>query len=149
MQHSFSLPRFGASRTRFWAFRPLPALFHTRPRDVNSVSFSFGFFFHWPPPCGGGVLRYRISLHPFFLDSGYKRFISLAPQASNFRFVEQLFISTLKAFQCHTRIVMAQRKHLDDFLRGRIIGRVECERTQLEESEVLGIAQSVISRLWQ
>ncbi|GFU20697.1 HTH_Tnp_Tc3_2 domain-containing protein [Trichonephila clavipes] len=35
------------------------------------------------------------------------------------------------------------------FLRGRIIGRLECERTQLEVSEELGIAQSVISRLWQ
>ncbi|GFX07427.1 uncharacterized protein TNCV_5091421 [Trichonephila clavipes] len=44
---------------------------------------------------------------------------------------------------------MAQRKHLDDFLRGRIIGRLECGRTQLEASEELGIAQSVISRLWQ
>ncbi|GFU14593.1 transposable element Tcb1 transposase [Trichonephila clavipes] len=44
---------------------------------------------------------------------------------------------------------MAQRKHLDDFLRGRIIGRLECGRTQLEISGVLGIAQSVISRLWQ
>ncbi|GFU72313.1 uncharacterized protein TNCV_1136421 [Trichonephila clavipes] len=44
---------------------------------------------------------------------------------------------------------MAQRRHLDDFLRGRIIGRLECGRTQLEVSEVLGIAQSVLSRLWQ
>ncbi|GFY11742.1 transposable element Tcb1 transposase [Trichonephila clavipes] len=44
---------------------------------------------------------------------------------------------------------MAQRKHLDDFLRGRIIGRLECGRTQLEVSEELGIAQCVISRLWQ
>ncbi|GFX92398.1 transposable element Tcb1 transposase [Trichonephila clavipes] len=44
---------------------------------------------------------------------------------------------------------MAQRKHLDDFLRGRIIGRLECGRTQLEVSEELGIAQNVISRLWQ
>ncbi|GFV43829.1 transposable element Tcb1 transposase [Trichonephila clavipes] len=44
---------------------------------------------------------------------------------------------------------MAQRKHLDDFLRGRIIGRLECGRTQLEVSEELGITQSVISRLWQ
>ncbi|GFV94391.1 uncharacterized protein TNCV_3352291 [Trichonephila clavipes] len=43
---------------------------------------------------------------------------------------------------------MAQRKHLDDFLRGRIIGRLECGRTQLEEHEELGIAQSVILRLW-
>ncbi|GFV62993.1 uncharacterized protein TNCV_3177861 [Trichonephila clavipes] len=43
---------------------------------------------------------------------------------------------------------MAQRKHLDDFLRGRIIGRLECGRTQMEVSEELGIAQSVISRFW-
>ncbi|GFV45584.1 transposable element Tcb1 transposase [Trichonephila clavipes] len=44
---------------------------------------------------------------------------------------------------------MAQRKHLDDFLRARTIGRLECGRTQLEVSEELGIAQSVISRLWK
>ncbi|GFW50797.1 HTH_Tnp_Tc3_2 domain-containing protein [Trichonephila clavipes] len=44
---------------------------------------------------------------------------------------------------------MAQRKHLNDFLRGRIIGRLECRRTQLDVSEELGIAQTVISRLWQ
>ncbi|GFX89093.1 transposable element Tcb1 transposase [Trichonephila clavipes] len=44
---------------------------------------------------------------------------------------------------------MAQRKHLDDFLRGRIIGRLECGRTQLKVSEEFGIAQNVISRLWQ
>ncbi|GFU11296.1 uncharacterized protein TNCV_1484471 [Trichonephila clavipes] len=46
----------------------------------------------------------------------------------------KLFTSTLKAFQCNNRIVMAQRKHLDDFLRGRIIGRLECGCTQLEIS---------------
>ncbi|GFW98641.1 transposable element Tcb1 transposase [Trichonephila clavipes] len=61
----------------------------------------------------------------------------------------KLFTSALKAFQCNNRIVMVQRKHLDDFLRGRIIGRLECRRTQLEVSERLGIANSVISRLWQ
>ncbi|GFX06552.1 transposable element Tcb1 transposase [Trichonephila clavipes] len=44
---------------------------------------------------------------------------------------------------------MAQRKHLDDFLRDRIIGRLVCGRTQLEVSDKLGIAQSVICRLWQ
>ncbi|GFU95282.1 transposable element Tcb1 transposase [Trichonephila clavipes] len=44
---------------------------------------------------------------------------------------------------------MAQRKHLDHFLRGRIIGRLECELILLEVSEELGIAHSVISRLWQ
>ncbi|GFX31584.1 transposable element Tcb1 transposase [Trichonephila clavipes] len=35
------------------------------------------------------------------------------------------------------------------FLCGRIIGRLECGCTQLEVSEEFGIAQSVISRLWQ
>ncbi|GFW70619.1 HTH_Tnp_Tc3_2 domain-containing protein [Trichonephila clavipes] len=35
------------------------------------------------------------------------------------------------------------------FLRGRIIGRLKCGRTQLEVSEELGISQTVISRLWQ
>ncbi|GFV48929.1 uncharacterized protein TNCV_1343381 [Trichonephila clavipes] len=44
---------------------------------------------------------------------------------------------------------MSQRKHLDNFLRGRIIGRLECERSHMEVSEEFGIAQSVISRLWQ
>ncbi|GFW75232.1 HTH_Tnp_Tc3_2 domain-containing protein [Trichonephila clavipes] len=61
----------------------------------------------------------------------------------------KLFISTLKAFQGKNRILLAQRKHLDDFLRGRTIGRLECGRTQLEISEELGIARSVFSRLWQ
>ncbi|GFV71308.1 HTH_Tnp_Tc3_2 domain-containing protein [Trichonephila clavipes] len=35
------------------------------------------------------------------------------------------------------------------FLRGRIIGRLECGCNQLEVFEELEIAQSVISRLWQ
>ncbi|GFW39292.1 uncharacterized protein TNCV_1832781 [Trichonephila clavipes] len=61
----------------------------------------------------------------------------------------KLFTSALKAFQCNNRIVMAQRNNLDDFLRARIIGQLECGRTQLEVSEELGIAQSVISRLWK
>ncbi|GFU10330.1 transposable element Tcb1 transposase [Trichonephila clavipes] len=61
----------------------------------------------------------------------------------------KLFTSALKAFQCNNHIVIPQRKHFDDFLRGRIIGRLECGRTQQEVSDKLGIAQSVISRLWQ
>ncbi|GFX51112.1 uncharacterized protein TNCV_2734631 [Trichonephila clavipes] len=44
---------------------------------------------------------------------------------------------------------MAQRKYLGDFLRGRIIGQLECGHTQLEVSEELGIVLSIISRLWQ
>ncbi|GFS72353.1 transposable element Tcb1 transposase [Trichonephila clavipes] len=51
----------------------------------------------------------------------------------------KLFTGALKAFQCKNRLVMAQRKHLDDFLRGRIIRRLECGRTQLEVSEELEI----------
>ncbi|GFT40970.1 HTH_Tnp_Tc3_2 domain-containing protein [Trichonephila clavipes] len=61
----------------------------------------------------------------------------------------KLFTSTLKAFQCNNRIVMPQRKHLDDFLHDRIIRQLECGRTQLEVSDELGIAQSVISRFWK
>ncbi|GFV88398.1 transposable element Tcb1 transposase [Trichonephila clavipes] len=61
----------------------------------------------------------------------------------------KLFTSALKDFRCNNRIVMEQRKHLDDFLRGRTIEQLKCGRTQLEVSEELGIAQSVISRLWQ
>ncbi|GFT85720.1 uncharacterized protein TNCV_4026721 [Trichonephila clavipes] len=61
----------------------------------------------------------------------------------------KLFTSALKAFQCNNRIVMAQRKHLDDFLGVRISRRLECRRTKVEVSEELGIAQSVISRLWR
>ncbi|GFW78463.1 transposable element Tcb1 transposase [Trichonephila clavipes] len=61
----------------------------------------------------------------------------------------KLLTSASKAFQCNNRIVMAQMKHLDDFFHGRIIVRLECGRTQLKASEELGIAQSVISRLWQ
>ncbi|GFU99630.1 uncharacterized protein TNCV_4083511 [Trichonephila clavipes] len=33
----------------------------------------------------------------------------------------KLFTNALKAFECNNRIVMAQRKNLDDFLRGRIL----------------------------
>ncbi|GFW28137.1 uncharacterized protein TNCV_2818151 [Trichonephila clavipes] len=61
----------------------------------------------------------------------------------------KLFTSALKAFHCNNRIVMAQRKHLDDFLSGRVIGRLECGRTQLEVFEELGIPQIVISSLWK
>ncbi|GFV48878.1 uncharacterized protein TNCV_1342871 [Trichonephila clavipes] len=59
----------------------------------------------------------------------------------------KLFTSALKDFQCNNRIVMTQRKHLDDFLRGRTNGRLECGRTWLEEYQELGITQSIISRL--
>ncbi|GFW33993.1 transposable element Tcb1 transposase [Trichonephila clavipes] len=34
----------------------------------------------------------------------------------------KLFTSALKVFQCNNSIVIAQRKHLDDFSRGKIIG---------------------------
>ncbi|GFY00909.1 transposable element Tc3 transposase [Trichonephila clavipes] len=59
------------------------------------------------------------------------------------------FASALKYFQCNNRKVVARRKHLDDLLRGRIIGRLGCRRTQLEVSEKLAIVQSVIPRLWK
>ncbi len=38
---------------------------------------------------------------------------------------------------------------MDDFLHFRIIGRLEWGRNQVELSEELGIAKSVISMVWQ
>ncbi|GFS90235.1 transposable element Tc3 transposase [Trichonephila clavipes] len=46
-------------------------------------------------------------------------------------------------------VIITVRTYLDDFLRGKIIGLLECCRSQLEVSEELGITQSVISRPWQ
>ncbi|GFU69947.1 uncharacterized protein TNCV_3362891 [Trichonephila clavipes] len=54
----------------------------------------------------------------------------------------KLLTSALKAFQCNNH-----KGSIWNFLRGRIIGLLECGRTHLEVSEELGIAQSVISRL--
>ncbi|GFT04422.1 transposable element Tcb1 transposase [Trichonephila clavipes] len=54
-----------------------------------------------------------------------------------------------KVCVCYLWPFIAQRKHFDDFLRGRIIGRLEYGRTQLKVFEELGITESVPSRLWQ
>ncbi|GFV45903.1 transposable element Tcb1 transposase [Trichonephila clavipes] len=66
----------------------------------------------------GGLFKSPVSLKPSSVPSSEVKLITRA----------------LKAFQYNNRIVTAQRKHLDDFLRGRIIGRLECGRTQLEVS---------------
>ncbi|GFT56152.1 transposable element Tcb1 transposase, partial [Trichonephila clavipes] len=87
------------------------------------------------PPDGAEVRHNDESVREGFIGNGGK--------------VVKLFTRALKDSQCNNRIVMAQRKHLDVFLRGRNIGRLECGRTQLEVSEELGFAHSVISRLWQ
>ncbi|GFU97595.1 transposable element Tcb1 transposase [Trichonephila clavipes] len=54
----------------------------------------------------------------------------------------KLFTSALKTFQCNGRIDSAQRKHLDYFLRGRIVRRLECGRTNLEVAEELTIPRN-------
>ncbi|GFV73716.1 hypothetical protein TNCV_5115741 [Trichonephila clavipes] len=87
-QHSLSHCVFGAPRTRFGAVKPsLPALFPSRPRDVTPVSSSFGHSLPPASPCGGVKSDIGLSYSSFLQDSGYKRFISLAPTSSNFRFV--------------------------------------------------------------
>ncbi|GFV70293.1 transposable element Tc3 transposase [Trichonephila clavipes] len=48
-----------------------------------------------------------------------------------------------------TRRVMAQRRQLDMFTEGRIVGMLESSRSQTEVSLILNVDQSVISRLWQ
>ncbi|GFV64332.1 transposable element Tcb1 transposase [Trichonephila clavipes] len=43
---------------------------------------------------------------------------------------------------------MSSRHHIDDFLRGRIIGKIEEGRKITDVARVFDIAHSVVSRLW-
>ncbi|GFX30697.1 transposable element Tcb2 transposase [Trichonephila clavipes] len=45
--------------------------------------------------------------------------------------------------------MMAQRRQLDMFTKGRIVGMLESSRSRTEVSRILNVDQSVISRLWQ
>ncbi|GFX83327.1 transposable element Tcb2 transposase [Trichonephila clavipes] len=45
--------------------------------------------------------------------------------------------------------MMAQRRQLGMFTKGRIVGMLESSRLQTEVSRILNVDQSVISRLWQ
>ncbi|GFX00389.1 transposable element Tcb2 transposase [Trichonephila clavipes] len=45
--------------------------------------------------------------------------------------------------------MIAQRRQLDMFTKGRIVGMLESSRSQTEVSRILNVDQSVISRLWQ
>ena len=44
---------------------------------------------------------------------------------------------------------MSRREHLDDFTRGRIIGKLEEGRTMTSVAQEFGIAHSVVSRAWR
>ncbi|GFV55564.1 uncharacterized protein TNCV_2574041 [Trichonephila clavipes] len=44
---------------------------------------------------------------------------------------------------------MARRNHLDDFTRGRIIGKLEERRTVTSVAAEFGINKSVVSRAWK
>ncbi|GFV08987.1 transposable element Tcb2 transposase [Trichonephila clavipes] len=48
-----------------------------------------------------------------------------------------------------TRLMMAQRRQLDMFTKGRIVGILKSSRSQTEVSRILNVDQFVISRLWQ
>ncbi|GFV18211.1 paired domain-containing protein [Trichonephila clavipes] len=45
--------------------------------------------------------------------------------------------------------MLAQRRQLNMFTKGRIVGMLESSRSQAEVSRILNVDQSVISRLWQ
>ncbi|GFX01875.1 paired domain-containing protein [Trichonephila clavipes] len=45
--------------------------------------------------------------------------------------------------------MMAQRRQLSMFTKGRIVGMLESSRSQTEVSQILNGDQSIISRLWQ
>ncbi|GFW30288.1 hypothetical protein TNCV_3850591 [Trichonephila clavipes] len=44
---------------------------------------------------------------------------------------------------------MSSRHHIDDFMRGRIIGKIEEERKITDVAREFDIAHSVVSRLWK
>lgn len=44
---------------------------------------------------------------------------------------------------------MDRRRRIDQFLKGRVIGRLEAGQTQTEVSRALNVSQSIISRLWR
>ncbi|GFU78949.1 HTH_Tnp_Tc3_2 domain-containing protein [Trichonephila clavipes] len=44
---------------------------------------------------------------------------------------------------------MSSRHHIDDFMRGRIIGKIEERRKITDVTRVFDIAHSVVSRLWK
>ncbi|GFV29857.1 uncharacterized protein TNCV_2083221 [Trichonephila clavipes] len=44
---------------------------------------------------------------------------------------------------------MSSRHHIDDFMRGRIIGKIEEGRKITDVSREFDIAHSVVSRLWK
>ncbi|GFW89426.1 hypothetical protein TNCV_3967161 [Trichonephila clavipes] len=44
---------------------------------------------------------------------------------------------------------MSSRHHIDDFMRGRIIGKIEEERKRTDVAREFDIAHSVVSRLWK
>ncbi|GFX96680.1 transposable element Tc1 transposase [Trichonephila clavipes] len=45
--------------------------------------------------------------------------------------------------------MLAQRRQLDMFMKGRLVGMLESSRSQTEVSRILNVDQSMISRLWQ
>ncbi|GFV40655.1 uncharacterized protein TNCV_2117311 [Trichonephila clavipes] len=44
---------------------------------------------------------------------------------------------------------MSSRHHIDDFMRGRTIGKIEEGRTITDVARVFDITHSVVSRLWK
>ncbi|GFS88378.1 hypothetical protein TNCV_1751261 [Trichonephila clavipes] len=59
------------------------------------------------------------------------------------KFYRKDFIDELKNFG------MSSRHHMDDFMRGRIIGKIEEGRKITDVARVFDIAHSVVSRLWK
>ncbi|GFS90115.1 HTH_Tnp_Tc3_2 domain-containing protein [Trichonephila clavipes] len=59
------------------------------------------------------------------------------------KFYRKDLIDELKIFG------LSSRHHIDDFMRGRIIGRIEEGRKITDVARAFGIAHSVVSRLWK
>ncbi|GFU57427.1 transposable element Tc1 transposase [Trichonephila clavipes] len=70
-----------------------------------------------------------------------------AAYAVQTRFLQLLGKGTNR--QPSNKVNDAQRRQLDMFTKGRIVGMLESSRSQSEVSHILNVDQSVISRLWQ
>ncbi|GFS48518.1 hypothetical protein TNCV_309581 [Trichonephila clavipes] len=91
---------------------------------------SMQIFFH--------VCSSRDSIHKSF-----KGFDACGQLLFKSKFYRKDLIDELKIFG------MSSRHHIDDFMRGRIIGKIEEGRKITDVAREFDIAHSVVSRLWE
>ncbi|GFU70160.1 hypothetical protein TNCV_5057541 [Trichonephila clavipes] len=89
-----------------------------------------------PDPCPGRSVHHMIA---------FIRALKVLTRVDSccFKFYRKDLIDELKIFG------MSSRHHIDDFMRGRIIGKIEEGRKITDVAREFDIAHSVVSRLWK